>query len=284
MANGFNPYDFANVDILSDIVQRESTRKQREGSVQTAIQKSKLVERFNKEQEEAMKKFEEDSKGGFFGKLSKPWLTSLIGLVNPLAASIMSGVGTAGVGIKSRKAAKDLPGMGGWKTTFLSGDAKKTEDYYKGIKESAPSLFENLLSGAISGVTQKVLSEGTKKAFKGDESVKVFGPDKVGEDKFFERVAKKLGEKTVKEYGEKAQKGFFERLKEGVGEDKLLSKDWVKLLQTAPELLEGDITDFITQIQGKQAQFGSWQEIEDAWRAKTISNEEYEELKEEWNQ
>ena len=256
MANGFNPYDFANVDILSDIVQRESTRKQREGSVQTAIQKSKLVERFNKEQEEAMKKFEEDSKGGFFGKLSKPWLTSL----------------------------KDLPGMGGWKTTFLSGDAKKTEDYYKGIKESAPSLFENLLSGAISGVTQKVLSEGTKKAFKGDESVKVFGPDKVGEDKFFERVAKKLGEKTVKEYGEKAQKGFFERLKEGVGEDKLLSKDWVKLLQTAPELLEGDITDFITQIQGKQAQFGSWQEIEDAWRAKTISNEEYEELKEEWNQ
>ena len=284
MANGINPYLTSNVEVLSNLAQTSGEKNIEESLSQTGIQKGKLKKRFLKEQEDALAKFKKKSKGGIFGALSK--FAPLIAMINPLAGSILSGVGTAGRGIETRKAAKDLPGMEGWKTTFLSEAAKGREGHYKHLKESAPSILDSLVSGAVSGVTAHSMGKATKGAFGGDEAIKMFGKDKT-EGKFFEKLTKKLGERTKEQAtkeGGKVQKGFFERMQSdkdfGIKENKLLDKNWLKLLQTYPELSKGNLTDAVSVISGmgQNNKFTTKEELDAALASKKISQSDYDEL------
>ena len=247
MANGTNPYLASNVQVLSDLAQTSAKKDIQEAFSETGIQKGKLKKQFTKEQEEALEKFKKKSKGGIFGALSK--FAPILGMINPLAGALASGIGTAGVGIKTRKAAKDLPGMEGWKTTFLSDPAKAHESAYKEMKESAPSILDSLVSGAISGVTAHSMGEATQGAFKGDESIKMFGGNKT-KGKFFENLKKKLGPEIGVDGKAIKGTGFFDRVQSNIKDDKLLDKNWLKLLQTYPELSKGNLTDAVSVISG----------------------------------
>ena len=263
MANGTNPYLASNVKVLSDLAQTSAKKDIQEAFSETGIQKGKLKKQFTKEQEEALARFKKKSKGGIFGALSK--FSPLLGMFSPLAGALASGIGTAGVGIETRKAAKDLPGMEGWKTTFLSDPARKQESFYKDLKKSAPSILDSLVKGAISGVTAHEMGKATQSAFKGDESINIFGKGAKKHGKFFERLKKKYKDKP-----------FFQELQSGLKKSDLLDANWLKLLQTYPELSKGDLTDAVSVISGMGQEYGSKEELDAAREAGVISEEAYE--------
>tara|TARA_R100001443_G_scaffold117084_2_gene139854 strand:- start:4049 stop:4906 length:858 start_codon:yes stop_codon:yes gene_type:complete len=272
MANGINPYELADIEIARDIAQKEAIQKQKEGAAQTVLQKSKLKKLFSKEQEDALARFKKKSKGGFFGGLfSNPLISTIVSTINPLAGAILTGASTAEQGIRTKKAASNLPGLEKWKNTFLREGAEAQEDIYKKIKSNAPSLVDSIIKGVTSGVTASATGKSMQEGFKAvDKDIKLMGADKA-EGKFFENLKKKYG-------------GFSEAASKSLKENELLDKSWVKLLgKGLPEFgKEGDVTDILTMLSEGSSDSSSTKtyatedELKQALDSKEIDQEFYD--------
>ena len=57
-----------------------------------------------------------------------------------------------------------------------------------------------------------------------------------------------------------------------------MDANWLKLLQTYPELSKGDLTDAVSIISGMGQKYGSKEELDAALKAGKIEQSDYDEL------